>query len=179
MYDVLTNKNFSPTGPRYYLPQFAHTGSARLSFLEMGDWGSTILEGNTGLYDTVYVPPVAWSPMSGMIGDGTAAVFTYDLAANFPMATPGINLPSVFALYLITATFQSTSGDANGAYLMAVTRMSSGHYTGTLIAFGSVNGFTAPPTISTAGVLSLNMALYYRARVSRLDNNTLNPATFA
>ena len=113
--------------------------------------------------------------LSGTIGSGSAATFTYD-ASDSTFLSPPTDTSSVVRLLLITATFQggTSSPGGGGAYLMAVVRNPFGEYIGTTVAFGSVAGFSAAPTMSTVGVISCPMSAYYRARVSRIDHLPAN-----
>jgi hypothetical protein len=106
-----------------------------------------------------------------MLGDGTAATFTYNIASNVSWAALGVNAAARFATFLVTANFQSTVNDNIGAYLVYVTRMSSGNYAAIVQSSGTTTGFSVAPTLSRTGVLSVPLSVNTRARVVRIDNN--------
>jgi hypothetical protein len=175
VFDLFTYNNRINQGVLYYFPSSAQYASNQ--FINFADEnsasGAAIVLGGAGdIYDNQLIPLQKW-PSSGAVGDGTAGTFTYTIPTQRSVL---INNSAIPSMYLISANFQSNSADTFGGYLMMVVRMPSNNYVGSTMAFGSVTGFSAPPTISTAGVISVPLDLFYRGRVSRIDNLALNPA---
>lgn len=174
VWDLFTYNNRINQGNVYYFPVSAqYTSNQYLNFADEETIfpPAVVLGGGGDFYDSQLVPPQKW-PSSGAVGDGTAGTFTYAIPTQQSVLVDNGAIPT---LYLISANFQSTANNNFGGYLMMVIRMSSGNYVGSTIAFGSTTGFSAPPTISTAGVISVPLSQFYRGRVSRIDNLALNP----
>lgn len=174
VFDMFTYNNRINQGVVYYFPSSAQYSANQ--YINFADDATVVppnivLGGSGDIYDNQLVPVQKW-PSSGAVGDGTAGTFTYTIPTQRAVVIDNSAIPT---LYMISANFQSQSFDNFGGYLMMVIRMPSGNYVGSVMAFGSTTGFTAPPTISTAGVISLPLAQFYRGRVSRVDNLALNP----
>ena len=111
---------------------------------------------------------------SGNIGDGTANTFTYSITDSLisaPSLGGGVYEGAHAQVYVITSSWQAANADTGGAYLFTVVRMPSGAYVGFSVATSSTTGFTSAPTISTAGVISIPLAIYYKSKVTRIDAN--------
>lgn len=173
VFDMLTYNNRINQGVVYYFPfSVLYVQNQFLNFADQATIVPPNLVVNGGqLYDKQLVPVNKW-PTSASVGDGTAATFTFTIPAQ-QAGTVGTGI--IPTIYLISANWQSNNADNFGAYLMTVVRMSTGNYIGSVVAFGSTSGFTAPPSISTSGVISVPLAQYYRGRVSRIDRLATNP----
>jgi hypothetical protein len=175
IYDLTTLSNDSPIGTAYYWEAVGGTGAivSGSSNLNIGELSQ--LNGSTVILDTTltqnkFYPPVAYAATNA-VGDGSAATFTVDVSSNFESS--GANQSEPFALYIITGNYQTSGLDTVGGYLMAITKMPSNNFVAMTIAMSSVAAFSAPPTISTAGVISVPLNATVRGRVTRVDNTAL------
>jgi hypothetical protein len=177
VYDLVTEHNFISQGVRYWFPQSTPNSSDQ--FIQLRDnWGfGASLVGATNingkpLGDNQLTPPVKWDTSTGL-GDGTASTFTFTLPA---VSTPGSGNQLLQLLYLVTTNSQSAQNDGVGGYLVFCTRMPSGNWSGSSLAFSATTGFSAAPTVNAAGTISVPLAADTRARVTRIDNLPLNVA---
>jgi hypothetical protein len=175
IYDLTTLSNDSPIGTAYYWEAVGGTGaivsgSSNLNIGELSQLNGSAVLLSTTLTQNKFYPTVAYASNTA-VGDGTAATFTVDVSSNFEASGTGVSAP--FALYILTGNFQSNTLDTVGGYLMAVTKMPSGNFIGMTVALSSTAAFSAPPTISTAGVISLPLNVFMRGRVTRVDNAAL------
>ena len=104
---------------------------------------------------------------SGSLGDGTAGAFTYQIDT---VSTPAQIIGLTPRVYMVNANWQASNSIALGVYIMYVIKSSNGQYIANVDAI-SATGHTAPPTISTTGVITVNLAQYYRGKVTRIDLN--------
>jgi hypothetical protein len=175
IYDLTTLSNDSPIGTAYYWEAVGGTGSivsesSNLNIGELSQFNGSIVLLSTTLTQNKFYPPVAYASNTA-VGDGTAGTFTVDVSSNFEVSGTGVSAP--FALYMVTGNFQSNTLDTVGGYLMAVTKMPSNNFIAMTVAMSSTAAFSAPPTISTAGVISLPLNAFMRGRVTRVDNAAL------
>jgi hypothetical protein len=175
IYDLTTLSNDSPIGTAYYWEAAGGIGtevslSSNLNVGELSQLNGTSVILDTLLPQNRFYPPVAYASNTA-VGDGTAGTFTVDVSNNFEASGTGVSAP--FALYMLTGNFQSNTLDTVGGYLMAVTKMPSGNFIAMTVALSSTAAFSAPPTISTAGVISLPLNVFMRGRVTRVDNAAL------
>jgi hypothetical protein len=163
------NTNIDGLFPLYLSASSAQAAADFL--LEEDSVPSSLAFVGTKPLDPVLTPAPKWRHQSWSLGDGTAGTFTYNLAIN--QQTP-INNASVTALWMVSANFQDQQFDRNEAVLIAVARTSSGNYTYQLINQPpTTNLFSAPPSVTAAGVLQVPLTLYSRARVTRIDHQPL------
>jgi hypothetical protein len=161
-------------------------GNARiyLSSLTTDSYGIELdsrvdIVGSTGVTTapiTVFKPSTAHEHLekSGSLGDGTAGIFTYTITDS--LATPATVAAGTYGgaytqVYAITASWQAANSDQAGTYLFTVTKLPSGSYMGFSVATSSTAGFSAAPTISTAGVISVSLNQYFRGRIVRIDGS--------
>lgn len=173
VFELYTYNNRINQGCVYYFPVSAtYSQNQFLNFADLATSAppSIIVESGE-LYSQQLLPAVKW-PTSVSVGTGSAGTFTFTIPTQNDVP---VNTGAVPTLYLITANLQAATSDDFGAYLMTVVRLSSGNYVGSVVAFGLTAGFTAPPTISTAGVISVPLAIFFRGRISRVDGLPLNP----
>ena len=173
VFELYTYNNRINQGCVYLFPlSAAYSQNQFLNFADLATSNPpTIIVESGELYSQQLLPTIKW-PTSASVGTGAAGTFTFTIPTQNDVS---INTGAVPTLYLITANFQSTTSDDFGAYLMTVIRLSSGNYVGSVVAFGLTAGFTAPPTISTAGVISVPLDILFRGRISRVDGLPLNP----
>ena len=86
------------------------------------------------------------------------------------LTTPATQVKHPTGLYLITSCYQSNNNSSlsGGSYWMQVQRNSAGSYHGSVIAFGNTEGFSAPPSIDTSGVITLNLASFHKGVIRRI-----------
>ena len=175
IYDLTTLSNNSPIGTAYYWEAVGGTGtivsgSSNLNIGELSQFNGSTVVLSTTLTQNKFYPPVAYASNTA-VGDGTAGTFTVNVSSNFGVSGTGVSAP--FALYMVTGNFQSNTLDTVGGYLMAVTKMPSNNFIAMTVAMSSTAAFSAPPTISTAGVINLPLNAFMRGRVTRVDNAAL------
>lgn len=112
IYDLVTEGNDSPVGSKYYFESAGGIGAevAGSSNILIGEQdGLNAVTITSSLPQSKFLPKRQYDPTSGTLGTGSAGTYTYNVAADF-QATP-VNTAAPFALYLITANFQSTNFD--------------------------------------------------------------------
>lgn len=167
-YNLKTSNNYAPSPTKFWLETSANYYG--LDFQELYERPSgAVTFTNYTPTELLQLVSRTRPANSGTLGDGTAATFTYNIASAVTWASIGVNAASNFAVFLVTANFQSTTLDTIGGYLVYVTKMSSGNYVAIVQSTGTITGFSSAPTLSTAGVLSIPLSANYRARVTRLD----------
>ena len=101
-------------------------------------------------------------------------VTTTVVATDFTVGIPN-NASNFAAVYSLTASFQSSSLDKFGGYLLFVTKVPSLSYMMTTIAMSSVDGFTGAPTINAStGEITIPADAFYRFTIQRIDNILTN-----
>ena len=174
LYNLRTLRNTSPSGTRFYFTPAQHSWSDAISMAEKYDTFKGFVQDGYALTESQMRPSSAPSKTSGTLGDGTAATFTYNLATNFNFTSSALNVASNFAVFFISSNFQGNGNDSVGGYLVYVTRMSSGNFSAIVQSTGVTTGFSAPPSVSVVGLLSIPLSQYYRARVTRIDLSALS-----
>ena len=172
-YNIKTSNNKAPSATKYWLETSANYYGLDFQELYERPSGAVVFTNYTPAGATQLVSR-SQPAISGTIGDGTADTFTYNITSNVSWSSIGVNVSANFAAFLVTANFQSTTLDTIGAYLVYVTKMSSGNYAAIVQSTGTITGFSGAPTLSTAGVLSIPLSANYRAKVTRLDFTALS-----
>lgn len=81
----------------------------------------------------------------------------------------------VFPLVLMLSTnWQAYNNAKHGSYLVTVSKGFNGEYKMAFLPFNKVEGFTAEPTISSNGVVTIPLAPYYQCAVIRLGTNSFS-----
>jgi hypothetical protein len=172
IFNLRTSNNRCSSSTTFYFNPSNSTASSGLSIGELGDVQFSVVFGGYTPKQTQLTPQLLWGT-TATVGDETAATFTVSIPTLASWRTIGNGDIAYVATFLITASWGATNADNLGAYIMYVTKMPSGNYAGVIQATSSTSGFSSPPTLSTAGVLSIPLAQFYYARVSRIDNIAL------
>jgi hypothetical protein len=167
-FNIRTSENTSPSGVRMYFTPGQHGSSDGIYLNEKWDSSSGFVQGGASLTGS-QLRPGLMTTVANEFGDGTAASFTINLSTLLPWGTIGNNESSRFSAFLVSANWQATNADTIGAYLVYVTKMPSSNFIGIVQSTGVTTGFSSAPTLSTAGVLTIPLAQFYRGRVTRLD----------
>lgn len=152
------------------------------------------------LFETGYGGQNGWLQWNGYTYGPKYALdqlntFTFDVKP-YHNLNRGQNASATVSEWLITSSWQSTSGNGVGAYRMTVFQMPSGGYyalvepvgTGLTSTYNATGptvtttknrpiGFNAEPVISTTGIITVVLADFYRGAIYRQDQRNYLPTT--
>lgn len=104
-------------------------------------------------------------------GEVAAKILTSNIIKDTHTFYPQINLLAPISKWRIYAQHQSTNGDNWGLYELHVFRDNKGFYKSVVKELINSGSFTAPPTVSNAGILSIPINPFSMVRVELIDEN--------
>ena len=109
--------------------------------------------------------------LSSKYPNSMADTFTFDVSKHHNVSR-GQNLSAIPSEWLIVSNWQASNGNGFGAYKLIVMLMPSGQYHAIAQPIGVTSpvGFVSAPTISTSGVITVQLNQFYRGAIYRADS---------